>query len=176
MKKFLFFLIAIATLISCQENLIPEVVNEQQTDVVNKSEILDLVNYNRTVQCEYVLPDGTGVLEYTDVKNLGELEWNDDLFKAAEIQSLHMYNTGEFAHVWKDGTSPTDRLIMVTTVNYTPLGENIAYGMSTEKDAIIAWINSEGHRKNILNKTYNCIAVAKKGIYWTMVLGYKRTS
>jgi hypothetical protein len=173
MKKFLFFLITIATLISCQEDLIPEVVNEQQTDVVNKSEILDLVNYNRTVQCEYVLPDGTGVLEYTDVKNLVKLKWNDDLFKAAEIQSLHMFNTGEFAHIWKDGTSPTDRLQMITTINYSPIGENIAHGYTDEKSVINAWFNSDGHRKNMLNNGFNIIAVARKGNYWTMVLGYK---
>lgn len=171
MKKLYFLLIAIVTLISCQEDLIPEVINET-SDEVNKSEILDLLNYNRTVQCEYVNPDGSGVLEYMDYKNLPELEWNDNLFKAAEIQTLYMSNTGNFSHNWGDGTTLLDRLKMADAY-YLPAGENIACGMLTEKDVITAWINSEGHRKNILNKNFNIVAVAKKGKCWTMVLGYK---
>jgi uncharacterized protein YkwD len=84
-----------------------------------------------------------------------------------------MFNTGEFAHIWKDGTSPTDRLQMITTINYSPIGENIAHGYTDEKSVINAWFNSDGHRKNMLNNGFNIIAVARKGNYWTMVLGYK---
>lgn len=170
MKKLLFLLIAIVTLMSCQDEIIPEEV--LIGDEVNQQEILSLVNYNRTVMCEYVTPDGVGVLEYTDWKDLPELEWSDELYKAAEIQSSHMFKTSEFSHVWKDGTSPNDRLIMVGCY-YNPIGENIAWGIKNEKDVITAWINSEGHRKNILNQSFNIVAVARKGNYWTMVLGYK---
>jgi uncharacterized protein YkwD len=54
-------------------------------------------------------------------------------------------------------------------------GENIAMGQRTPRDVFVAWMNSAGHRANILNKTYREIGVAQvgsaKGRMWVMELG-----
>ena len=42
---------------------------------------------------------------------------------------------------------------------YVAFGENIAHGYKSAEDVVAAWMNSEGHRKNILNKTYTHIGV-----------------
>lgn len=170
MKKLLFLLITIATMMSCQDEIIPE--PEVLVDETNKVEILSLINQARTEFCEYVRPDGVGVYMNTDYLNLGKLEWNDELYKAAQIHSLHMYNTGEFDHVWKDGTTLYKRLEIVGC-KYNPVGENIAKGYPNEKTVFQGWLDSDGHRNNILNKNFNIVAVANKDGYWTMVLGYK---
>ncbi len=52
-----------------------------------------------------------------------------------------------------------------------PVGENIAMGQQTSREAVRAWMNSDGHRANILNGNYRKIGVAayvtREGrIYW----------
>jgi uncharacterized protein YkwD len=53
--------------------------------------------------------------------------------------------------------------------------ENIAMGQRTPREVFVAWMNSPGHRANILNAQYNAIGVAElassKGPLWTMELG-----
>lgn len=54
-------------------------------------------------------------------------------------------------------------------------GENIAMGQKTPREVFVAWMNSAGHRANILNKDYRDIGVAElasaKGPLWAMELG-----
>jgi uncharacterized protein YkwD len=52
-----------------------------------------------------------------------------------------------------------------------PVGENIAMGQHSSTEVINSWMNSSGHRANILNRGYNCIGVAayrtpEGTIYW----------
>lgn len=166
MKKFLFLLLAMITLMSCQDDLLPEVETDLVGDEVNKTELIASINQIRTVG--YTLESDTNKL-ITSWQN--PLEWDEDLYKAAELQSTHMFSTGEFEHVWSDGTTPAQRVYLYCT--YNPVGENIAYGYTSEKSVMNGWLNSEGHRKNMLSPSYNIFAVSRKGNYWTMVLGRK---
>lgn len=57
-------------------------------------------------------------------------------------------------------------------ISYTAAGENIAYGQPTAQAVMDAWMNSPGHRANILNRSYTQIGVGavsdSNGIlYWT---------
>ena len=56
-------------------------------------------------------------------------------------------------------------------VNYRGAGENIAYGQSSAQAVVNAWMNSEGHRANILNANFTAIGVGhhvRNGVhYWT---------
>ena len=54
---------------------------------------------------------------------------------------------------------------------YKSAGENIAMGQSTPEQVVKAWMNSSGHRANILNKNYTHIGVGyvKDGHYWTQM-------
>jgi uncharacterized protein YkwD len=53
--------------------------------------------------------------------------------------------------------------------------ENVAMGQRTPREVFVAWMNSSGHRANILNRSYKDIGVAEltssKGPLWTMELG-----
>lgn len=59
---------------------------------------------------------------------------------------------------------------------WTRLGENIAAGQRTPEEVVAAWMNSPGHRANILNADFNEIGVGvvragKMGTYWTQMFG-----
>lgn len=97
------------------------------------------------------------------------------LQKAAVLHSYDMRTQDYFSHTSKDGRSPFDRM---RDAGY-PYGsaENIAAGQRTAKAVVTAWMNSSGHRKNILNCKNKAIGVGvSKGsgtyyIYWTQNFG-----
>lgn len=180
MKKLVFFLIAIAALISCQDEFYVEPCYTYNPDEVLVSdefdvdEMIGLVNKARTEYIEYTNKDGSGVFQYTD---LSELTLDSSLTMAAQIQCEYMFVVDDMTHVWCDGTNIIDRLLWSGYHNKT-VGENILYSTcrNDSKYILQIWYDSEPHRNNILNKNFNIIGIAKKGIYWTMVLGYKRPS
>lgn len=66
--------------------------------------------------------------------------------------------------------------IMKLGFNY--VAENIAYGQNTEQQVMDAWLNSYGHKKNIMNKKFTHIGVGfsynnKDQIYWCVCFGRK---
>ena len=85
-----------------------------------------------------------------------------------------MHNNSYFSHTNLSGESPFDRL-KKAGISYRSAGENIAAGQSTPSEVVSAWMNSEGHRKNILNSSYNKMGLGyykgTKGYktYWTQV-------
>lgn len=56
-------------------------------------------------------------------------------------------------------------------LRYRSAGENIAMGYPTPQAVVNAWMNSSGHRANILNATYTQIVVGyvQSGNYWTQM-------
>lgn len=59
-------------------------------------------------------------------------------------------------------------------IRFSAAGENIAYGQRTPQEVMRDWMNSPGHRSNILNGTYNQIGVGlgknSRGVlYWTQM-------
>ncbi|MFC1420431.1 CAP domain-containing protein [Streptacidiphilus cavernicola] len=80
-----------------------------------------------------------------------------------------------FDHTDPDGKSPWDR---AKALGITDLGgENIAMGQQTPDDVMTAWMNSAGHRANILNCTYHSLGVgvyyaATGGPWWTQDFGF----
>ncbi|MEU0602648.1 CAP domain-containing protein [Streptomyces sp. NPDC006393] len=100
---------------------------------------------------------------------------NADLTKAAQAHSEDMAAHRNMSHTGSDGSSPGDR---ITRAGYTwsSYGENVAYGYSTPEQVMSAWMNSPGHRENILNCGYKEIGVglAQPGSYWTQDFGTER--
>ena len=104
---------------------------------------------------------------------LSALSWADDVAAVARAHSSDMINRGFFSHTNPDDESPFDRL-KNNGISYTTAAVNIAYGQKTPADVINAWMNSSGHRANILNKNVTELGVgAVKNnngtIYWTQV-------
>jgi uncharacterized protein YkwD len=65
-----------------------------------------------------------------------------------------------FSHVAKDGTTVVPRIRAAGYLNDTPdwtVGENLAWGsasFSTPASIVQAWLNSPGHKRNLLNRKY----------------------
>jgi uncharacterized protein YkwD len=72
-------------------------------------------------------------------------------------------------------TSPTYgspfRMMKSFGITYRSAGENIARGQATPQAVVNAWMNSSGHRANILNSSFTHIGVgyAENGRYWTQM-------
>jgi uncharacterized protein YkwD len=103
------------------------------------------------------------------------LSSNSKLTKAAQGHSVDMADNNYFDHNSQDGTSPFDRM-KADGYNFQAAAENIAMGQSTAAAVMTAWMNSAGHKANILNCTYTDIgigyAVNSSGTaYWTQDFG-----
>ena len=91
---------------------------------------------------------------------LSPLTMDKDLLDAAMLRAAEI--TIKFSHTRPSGQS-------CDTVSYKVYGENIAYGYGTPDDVMRAWMNSTGHRENILTVDYTSIGVGcfyKDGIYY----------
>ena len=138
-------------------------VNKANVENIDKDKLLKLVNDLRTKGCN---------CGSTYMPPAGKLSWNEELERAATAHSVDMEKNNYFSHTGLDGSSFADR-IKGTNYTGTPGGENIAYGYSTEEAVFNAWLNSEGHCKNMMNAGFSDIAVGKSGTYWTMNFGRK---
>ena len=97
------------------------------------------------------------------------------LATAARLHSEDMARQSYFSHTSLDGRTPWDRM---RTQGYTNgSGENIAAGYGTPAAVMTGWMNSSGHRANILNCSSAAIGVGigkggSYGTYWTQDFGY----
>jgi uncharacterized YkwD family protein/spore coat assembly protein SafA len=101
---------------------------------------------------------------------LSPLTLNWELSRVARYKSEDMARNRYFSH-----TSPTYgtpfEMIRSFGLSYRSAGENIAYGQRTPAAVMDAWMNSSGHRANILNASYTQIGVGyyANGNYWTQM-------
>lgn len=101
---------------------------------------------------------------------LKPLTANWELSRIARYKSEDMASRGYFSH-----TSPTYgtpfQMIRSFGLRYRSAGENIAYGQRTPAAVVEAWMNSSGHRANILSASYTQIGVGycASGHYWTQM-------
>ncbi|MEV5958443.1 CAP domain-containing protein [Streptomyces sp. NPDC051987] len=102
------------------------------------------------------------------------LSANPSLTGLAEAFSDDMAARDFFDHTDPDGNTPWDR---AAAAGISDLGgENIARGQATAQDVMDAWMNSEGHRANILNCDFKTLGVGVHlgdgGPWWTQDFGY----
>ncbi|MGW4912961.1 CAP domain-containing protein [Streptomyces sp. NPDC004270] len=102
------------------------------------------------------------------------LSVNSSLTKLAEAFSEDMAARDFFDHTDPDGKTPWDRAAAAGIANLG--GENIARGQATAQAVMDAWMNSEGHRANILNCDFKTLGVGvhlgSGGPWWTQDFGY----
>jgi uncharacterized YkwD family protein len=120
-----------------------------------QQEVLNIVNKERTS------------------RGLSALKLNMEVSKVATIKSQDMIDKGYFAHNSPTYGSPFD-MMKKFGITYKSAGENIAMGQKTPQEVMTAWMNSEGHRKNILNSSFTEIGIGiakdKNGrLYWTQM-------
>jgi len=101
---------------------------------------------------------------------LSALTANEKLSDVARMKSQDMLDNNYFSH-----TSPTYgtpfEMMKAFGITYNSAGENIAYGYATPEAVVNGWMNSSGHRANILSESYTQIGVGyvANGNYWTQM-------
>ncbi len=91
---------------------------------------------------------------------------------AAQRHAKDMSRKHYFSHTSANGTSWITRIRRAGWKE--PAGENIARGFSNARGVTAAWMNSPGHRRNILNCQFNYLGVGfvRSGHYWVQDFGY----
>ncbi|MBE7060127.1 MAG: SafA/ExsA family spore coat assembly protein [Ruminococcaceae bacterium] len=117
-----------------------------------EQEVIRLVNIERA---KYGLPALTE-------------DW--ELSRVARYKSQDMKDKKYFSHTSPTYGSPFD-MMRSFGLSYRTAGENIAMGQRTPQQVVNAWMNSSGHRANILNSSYKKIGVGyvANGNYWTQM-------
>ena len=125
------------------------------------------------------------VVELTNAErakaDLQPLKLNDRLTGAALDHSNDMAHDDFFSHTGVDGSTVSDR-VKNSSYEYSTAGENIAAGQTSAAEVVEDWMNSPGHRANILNPNYTEIGVGYEYLendtgkfnyerYWTQVFG-----
>ena len=97
---------------------------------------------------------------------------DENLDEAALLHSIDMSARDYMDHVTPEGQDPSDRA-RAAGYTGTGIGENIAQGYPDAAAVMDGWMNSEGHRANIVNCSYRVIGVgvASDGWYWTQMFG-----
>lgn len=101
---------------------------------------------------------------------LKPLQENWELSRVARYKSQDMADNRYFSHTSPTYGSPF-QMIKAFGLSYRFAGENIAYGQRTPQEVVNAWMNSSGHRANILHASYTQIGVGyvASGRYWTQM-------
>jgi uncharacterized YkwD family protein len=101
---------------------------------------------------------------------LPALKMDAELSKVAREKSNDMKAKNYFSHTSPTYGSPFD-MMKQFGVDYRAAGENIAMGQRSPEEVVNAWMNSEGHRKNILSSNFTHIGVGHNadGNYWTQM-------
>ncbi len=104
-------------------------------------------------------------------RGLQTLKKNATLAYVARLKSKDMATKGYFSHTSPTYGSPFT-MMQHYGIRFSAAGENIAMGQPTPQAVMTAWMNSPGHKANILSPAYNQIGVgmaksSRGSIYWT---------
>ncbi|MBP3496130.1 MAG: SafA/ExsA family spore coat assembly protein [Clostridia bacterium] len=101
---------------------------------------------------------------------LNELTYDWELSRVARYKSQDMKDNNYFSHTSPTYGSPFE-MMKSFGISYRTAGENIARGYSTPQAVVNGWMNSKGHRANILNASFTRIGVGyvANGKYWTQM-------
>ena len=144
----------------------PQIANP---DLIYPGQILNIPQISDTV-LNYENEVIRLVNEIRRSNGLKPLTANWELSRVARYKSEDMSGNRYFSH-----TSPTYgtpfQMIRAFGLSYRSAGENIAYGYGTPAAVVNGWMNSSGHRANILNASYTQIGVGycASGNYWTQM-------
>lgn len=106
-------------------------------------------------------------------EGLAPLTMDLTVTNAANVRATEIQKS--FSHTRPDGTK-FSTVLKENGVNYSGAGENIAYGQKTPEQVVQGWMNSAGHRANIMNKSYKNIGVGYQlnngTAYWVQLFTY----
>ena len=138
-------------------------------DLIYPGQIINIPTVNTSVVA-YEAEVVRLVNEIRVSNGLSALTHNWELSRVARYKSQDMKNLGYFSHTSPTYGSPFN-MMKNFGITYKTAGENIAKGYATPKQVVDAWMNSPGHRANILNSSFTEIGVGyvSSGNYWTQM-------
>lgn len=113
---------------------------------------------------------------------LPALAWNEQLDHAAKIHAANMARFRKMAHTIPEADLPTlSRRAQHVAYPFGRIAENIALGFPDAESVVKGWMNSTGHRQNILNRDVSETGVgivrsSSGGLYFCQVFGRRLTS
>lgn len=96
---------------------------------------------------------------------LAPLQFDAALSKVATAKAADMAQNNYFDHNSPTYGSPFD-MMKQFGISYMTAGENIAMGQQSPQEVMTQWMNSEGHRQNIMNGSFTKIGVGYVNGYW----------
>lgn len=151
--------------------------NQDNDDVVEKPSADNDTSNDNQVTTGSFLSFQKEVVRLVNVerskRGLSKLSFNTELSNVATLKSQDMINKNYFDHTSPTYGSPFD-MMKQFNIRYRIAGENIAKGQRTPSEVVNSWMNSSGHRANILNENFTDIGigVAKSSngtLYWTQM-------
>lgn len=144
-----------------QEHSGSDEIKEGDNKVTNRGEVSQMVEVLNLVNAE------------RKKAGLNELVLNHTLNGVAMEKAFDMKEKNYFSHESPTYGSPFE-MLQHFGVKYTAAGENIAAGQKTSNEVMESWMNSSGHRANILNKNYTELGVGyveggTYGTYWVQI-------
>ena len=138
-------------------------------DLIYPGQVLNIPDIDNTV-LSYENEVIRLVNEQRAKNGLKELQADWELSRVARFKSQDMKDNNYFSHTSPVYGSPFE-MIKNFGISYRSAGENIAKGQRTPQAVVNAWMNSSGHRANILNSTYTKIGVGyvADGNFWTQM-------
>ena len=139
--------------------------------------LIILLCFSGMVQADFESDVIELVNEERAARGLKPLSYDAGLTAAAEAHSQDMGSRDYFDHDSLDGTKFYERIID-EGYSYNQCGENIAAGQMTPEQVVSTWMNSDGHRANILHPDFCDIGVGYANVdgssythYWTQDFG-----
>jgi uncharacterized protein YkwD len=104
-------------------------------------------------------------------RGLAPYAWSPRLAVASQRHAEDMFEQDYFSHTSLDGRDFGDR---ADDAGYdgSPRGENIASGQRSAESVMNSWMNSTGHRNNILSASSNEIGIGLHQFYWVQNFGF----
>ena len=163
-----FWKIAVRYQVGCSEIIAanPQIVNP---DLIYPGQVLNIPETDAAVRA-YKSEVIRLVNEIRQQYGLKTLTENWELSRVARYKSQDMRDMRYFAHNSPTYGTPFE-MMRAFGLSYRSAGENIAYGYRTPQAVVNGWMNSSGHRANILNASYTQIGVGyvADGNYWTQM-------
>ncbi|WNB90520.1 CAP domain-containing protein [Bacillus sp. NEB1478] len=145
-------------------------LKQRPYSIVYRGDLPSLPNITEAKQKEIDDSEQQEIYELSNVirmnYNLNPLEWDNAASEVAFLHSKDMADQNYFSHKSKDGRTLSDRL-EDGNVTFLQAGENIAANYTDGIAAVQGWMNSEGHRKALLNKEYTHLGVGVYKKYYT---------
>jgi uncharacterized YkwD family protein len=137
----------------------------------------DIENGDKEVEQSKPSTEAEQVLQLVNAERskhgLQPLKMSEELRSIANLKSKDMADKHYFDHTSPTYGSPF-QMLQDFGVHYSAAGENIAAGQRSPEEVMNSWMNSSGHRANILNKNFDTIGIGfyqggSYGTYWTQL-------